>query len=121
MQDSGWQAVEGVHCHGAAVSKPVWHASALQYAKQCSPVDGAAVNERGKLPEPLPEGVADGAEAQHHVQALAGLVHKVVPQLDSAVQVEALLLGKGAALLEHSGSFVIGEHVGDLGGGGMKG
>ena len=40
---------------------------------QPPPVDGAAVDERRELAQPLPEGAADGAEAQHHVQVLRTL------------------------------------------------
>ncbi|KAA6426601.1 MAG: hypothetical protein FRX49_03711 [Trebouxia sp. A1-2] len=50
------------------------------------PVNGAAVDKGWVLAQPVPEGIADGAEAQHHMQALLALLHEEAPHFHRALQ-----------------------------------
>ena len=50
------------------------------------PVNGAAVDKGRVLAQAVPEGIADGAETQHHMQALLALLHKVTPHFHCALQ-----------------------------------
>ena len=60
--------------------------SCCQKTSYLKPVDGAAVDKGRVLAQPVPEGIADGAEAQHHMQALLALLHKEAPQFHRALQ-----------------------------------
>lgn len=44
------------------------------------PVDGAAVDERGEHTYSVPEGVANGAHGQYHMQLLPHPIHKIVKE-----------------------------------------
>mmetsp|Transcript_13243 Transcript_13243/g.37393 ORF Transcript_13243/g.37393 Transcript_13243/m.37393 type:complete len:219 (+) Transcript_13243:4609-5265(+) len=78
------------------------------------PVDGAAVDQRGELSEAVTEGVADGAQADRHVQVLLGSVNEVLPQLLRTLQGQLLLLRSHSRGLDHSSPLVVREHVGHL-------
>ncbi len=64
----------------------VCQASCCQKTPYLEPVNGAAVDKGWVLAQPVPEGIANGAEAQHHMQALLALLHKEAPQFHRALQ-----------------------------------
>eukprot|EP00976_Prorocentrum_cordatum_P005192 102756-Prorocentrum_minimum.AAC.2 len=78
------------------------------------PVDGAAVDDGGELPQPLAEGVADGAEAQHDVQVELAPLHKVPPQLRGRLQDPAERFRLRPHRLVHRRLLVHREQVGHL-------
>ena len=58
------------------------------------PINGAAVDQRGELPEPVPEGVPNGAHGQHHMQLVPHTRHKqVVQRHHGAVRLLGLVTG----------------------------
>mmetsp|Transcript_31441 Transcript_31441/g.79872 ORF Transcript_31441/g.79872 Transcript_31441/m.79872 type:complete len:584 (-) Transcript_31441:2844-4595(-) len=79
------------------------------------PVDGAAVDERGKLAEAGAEGVADGREGEHDVKVALAAVEEEGPRLGGGVESAPGGLGAGADLLAEAGLLVGREDVGDLG------
>jgi len=64
----------------------VSHPSCCQKTSHLEPVNGAAVDQGWVLAQAVPEGIANGAEAQHHMQALLALLHKEAPQFHRALQ-----------------------------------
>lgn len=76
------QADDSVQTHREDMSAGM-SSSRASYLK---PVNGAAVDKRRVLAQAVPEGIADGAEAQHHMQALLALLHKEAPHFYWALQ-----------------------------------
>ena len=44
------------------------------------PINGTAVDERRKLPQPVPEGVTDGTHRQHDVQLIATALNEEIEE-----------------------------------------
>ena len=60
------------------------------------PVNGAAVDEGGELPQPVPEGIPDGAHGQDHVEVVLAAADKEVEESKwGEVCVLALCLSDG--------------------------
>ena len=74
-----------------------WHAVSAQCTAHLEPVNGAAVDEGGELPQSVPEGVPDGAHGQYDVKVLFAAVDKQVEQgKRGEVGILALGLSNGA-------------------------
>lgn len=51
-------------------------------------VNCAAVDERGILSQAIPEGIANGAEAQNYMDTLLALLYEKAPQLYRALKAQ---------------------------------
>mmetsp|Transcript_17523 Transcript_17523/g.48737 ORF Transcript_17523/g.48737 Transcript_17523/m.48737 type:complete len:393 (-) Transcript_17523:6480-7658(-) len=99
-----WQAIQLFLCHShKSILRPLW-----------KPVDCTAIDQRRKLAQPLPEGIAHGRHAQHHMQVLPRRVQKVIPDLHRSLKFQPFLLALLAACFHECLAFLIGKYVGDL-------
>ena len=77
------------------------------------PVDDGAVDERGEVPGADAKLIADGGEAQAHVQVLAHLVEEKVPQVFRGVD-DPRALALVAHRVAHLILLLVGHEVGDV-------
>ena len=82
-----------------------------QHRPHLEPVDGAAVDERGELPQSVPEGVPDGAHGQDDMEVVLAAADKEVEQSKRG---EVCIL----ALSLSDGPHGLGEEIGIEGGAG---
>ena len=58
------------------------HHISLKWQVYLEPVDGAAVDKRRELPEPVSESVSDGAHSEHDVKLLPNALYEQVEESD---------------------------------------